>query len=156
MKTRILIAVLVASVAFNIAFVSGFLVKRGLSKRPHGEFRSFLDDDLNLNPQQKRQLDYIIQQFRLDLIQFKDDILEKRMDIIEEFSDPEFKVENLEESLSQLNQLQMQLNQIFLDNLVKICDELDNQQRLQFLMNLGKNWFFIDRSQRGERDEKKK
>lgn len=154
MKTKILITALVASLAFNIAFLSGFLLKRGPSKSPHGQFHSVLDHGLNLNPRQRRQLDYIIHQFRLDLIQFRDDILEKRMDIIEEFSDPEFKVENLEESLAQLNQLQMELNQIFLDNLVKICDELDNQQRLQFLMNLGKNWFFINRSRKDDRDEK--
>lgn len=150
MKTKILMIILVASVAFNIAFISGYVSKRSRSKAAGRNIQSVMDTGLDLSSEQKTQLDYIIKLFRLDVAQFKQDILGKRMDIIEEFSDPEFKVENLEESLSQLNQLQSRLNQVFLDNLVKICDELDNHQRLQFLMNLGKNWFFIDQSRRGE------
>ncbi len=86
-------------------------------------------------------------------------ILGKRIAIVEAMGDPEFDPEDVKTKTGELNELENQLNLVFVNSLIEITNVLDNQQRLNFLIKLSRNWFFMkekrkrsSRSEGGRRD----
>jgi len=133
---------LAASLALNLAFIASFIYKRmtpAQMRRPRRiEFASVIE----LNPQQKQEIEKISKKFRLDILRYKQDILDKRIEIIEELSDPEANLEIIEGKTKELNELEAQLNHNFIQTLMQVTSVMDSQQRINFLLKLSNNWFF--------------
>lgn len=146
-KCKWLKLVLAASLALNLAFTAPFVYNKFFAKhqKPLMVKETKLKEGLDLQPEQKKQLDTIIKTFRLTMMKYKRDILEKRIEIIDELGDPEFDPEIITTRTNELNKLENELNLLFVDNLVQVNALLEPQQRLHFLYKLSRNWFFIDK-----------
>lgn len=136
--------ILVASLAFNLAFVSTAVYRKFTPPR-ESTGKSIFKEDLNLKAEQKEQIKGIIKKFRISLLDYKQDILDKRIAIIEAMSDTEFNLEDIEKKTKELNEQENQLNLLFVDTLIRINDLLEPEQRLNFLYKLSQNWFFINK-----------
>jgi len=147
MKAKWLKLVLAASLALNLAFAVPYIYNKFFvkHKEPKKEIKLETKTTLNLQKEQKTQLDSIIKKFRLNLMRYKQEILEKRIDIIDELGDPEFDPETITTRTNELNQLENELNLFFVDTLIQINALLEPGQRLNFLYKLSKYWFFIDK-----------
>ncbi|MDQ1353217.1 MAG: Periplasmic heavy metal sensor [Acidobacteriota bacterium] len=146
-KCKWLKLVLAASLALNLAFTAPYVYNKLFAKqqKPLKVKELKLKEGLALRSEQKKQLDAIIKNFRLNMMKYKRDILEKRMAIIDELGDPDFDPEIITTRTNELNKLENDLNLLFVDNLVQINALLEPQQRLNFLYRLSRNWFFIDK-----------
>ncbi len=148
--------ILAASIALNVAFLSTTLYHwyhgnqthhRG--NRSQGETRVppplVIPDkiDFELRAEQRKDIHAIIKKFKMDMLNYKQDILDKRIAIIEALSDAEFNPDEIDKKTTELNELENQLNIIFVDALVQVNNILDAKQRLNFLLHLSKNWFFM-------------
>lgn len=142
--------VLAASLALNLAFAGPTIYNKvfGNGKQEKSTKEIKLKTGLNLREEQKEQLDKIIKAFKLNLLEYKQDILEKRIAIIDELGDPEFDPETITARTNELNELGNELNLLFVDTLVQINALLEPKQRLEFLVRVSKNWFFIDKSRK--------
>jgi len=152
---------LVASLALNAAFAGKYILRKINPPRHQKPFHKKLvknpgenpgvkqiRSELNLSKEQLKEVRSIIKQYRIDMLGYKQEILNQRIDIIESFSDQQFNQEDLTKKTAALNELENQLNLSFIATLVKINDLLDSQQRMDFLLKLSRNWFFIDDSGR--------
>jgi Spy/CpxP family protein refolding chaperone len=142
MKKRILPILLVASLALNAAFVVSYFM--GGKAEPEQEHQVRLDRDLNLSESQENKIQAIIRTFRLTLLRFKQDILSKRMELVEELGDPEFNSEKLTTRVEELNELENRLNLAFIDTIIEVSGILNSSQRIDFLLKLSRNWFFVE------------
>jgi Spy/CpxP family protein refolding chaperone len=156
MKAKWLKLVLTASLALNLAFAAPYVYNKFLVKdagsEPMKDIK--LKTTLDLQEEQKEQLDTIIKKFKLSLMRYKQEILEKRIDIIDELGDPEFDPETITDCTNELNKLENELNLLFVETLIQINALLDPGQRLNFLYKLSKNWFFIDKKNTPEKTKK--
>ncbi len=150
MKNKGLKILLVASIALNLAFFSGLGIKKFLNRDKKQETVLNFRIDLDIHQNQKKHLDTIIKQFRLQLIKSKQNILEKRIEIIEELSDPEVDFGILKTKTQDLNKYENQMNNIFVEALININNLLDEKQRLSFLLKLSQNWFFMEETADGK------
>ena len=150
MKNKGLKILVVASIALNLAFFSGLGIKKFLNRDKKQETVLNFRIDLNIHQNQKKHLDTIIKQFRLQLIKSKQNILEKRIEIIEELSDPEVDFGILKTKTQELNKYENQMNNIFVEALININNLLDEKQRLSFLLKLSQNWFFMEETADGK------
>ncbi len=150
MKNKGLKILLVASLALNLAFFSGLGIKKFLNRDNKQETVLNFRIDLDIHQNQKKHLDTIIKQFRLQLIRSKQYILEKRIEIIEELSDPEVDFGILKTKTQELNKYENQMNNIFVEALININNLLDEKQRLSFLLKLSQNWFFMEETADGK------
>ena len=151
MKIRWLILLLVASIAFNLAFIISGLTQKSPSPENRTPGNGLQVTDLNLNPDQREMLKSIIKKSRLDLSKFKQDILEKRIEIVEELSKADYDPETLKNKTDELNQLENTMNHLFIDTLIQANNLLHPDQRLSFMVGLGKNWFQFRRTGEGSR-----
>lgn len=142
MKKEIIKIILIASLAFNLAFVSAGIYRVINSEKPEKTRESAFSGKYELNKKQKSNLEEVVRSFRIKLAENKSDVLEKRIDIIELLGDPDFKTENLEKELLQLNYIEAELNNEFVSTLLKISAVLDQGQWIKFLYNLSRGWFF--------------
>ena len=144
MQNKWLKIILVASLAFNLAFVSTAVYRKFTAPR---ENRGKLMDkeDSKLKEEQKGKIKRIIKKFRISISDYKQDILDKRIAIIEAMSDTEFNLEDIEKKTEELNERENQLNLLFVDTLIRINALLEPEQRLNFLYKLSQNWFFINK-----------
>ncbi len=133
---------LIASLAFNIAFVSMVIYKKFGTEKSTPYVDTMTIDNIELNAKQKIDLSKIIGSFRATLTSYKSDILEKRIDIIESFGNPEYRVEKIIEDINLLNEIENKLNTGFAMTLIDINSILDSKQWLKFLYSLCRNWFF--------------
>ncbi len=134
---------LAASLAFNLAFVASS-VYRTIKWRQHIAKRHQLPAaGLALEEGQRKDLENIIRNFRIELLQFKQDIIAKRMEIVEGLGDPDLDIENLTSRTDELNELENQLNLAFVNTIMKVNTVLDPKQRIDFLLKLSRRWFFI-------------
>ena len=132
-----------ASLAFNLAFVSTAVYRKFTAPgENHGKF--ICKEDIKLDGEQKEKIKRIIKQFRISLLEYKQDILDKRIAIIEAMSDTEFNLDDIEKKTRELNERENQFNLLFVDTLIQINALLEPGQRLNFLYQLGQDWFFID------------
>ena len=147
MKAKWLKLVLAASLALNLAFAAPYIYNKFLikNKELEKEIKLKTKSTLNLQKEQKDQLDSIIKKFRLNMMRYKQEILEKRIDIIDELGDPSFDPQTITTRTDELNQLENELNLLFVDTLIQINALLEPGQRLNFLYKVSKNWFFIDK-----------
>jgi len=143
MKSKWIKVLLIASLALNLAFLSTTIIRKYCSTKNKISKEIIIKTDLNLKKDQKKKIQAIVKNFRVQLVQIKQDILEKRIEIIEELSDPEFNFEIVKAKTEALNDFENQLNANFVDTLMGINNLLDSKQRLNFLLKLSKNWFFI-------------
>lgn len=133
--------ILVASLALNTAFIVSYFF--GGKSNPEEENLEEYRMDLNLQDKQQKEIEAIIKTFRINLLRFKQEILSKRMEIIEELGDPEFDPENLKAKTNELNELENQINLGFINTLIEINGALSTRQRIDFLLKLSQNWFFV-------------
>lgn len=133
---------LIASLAFNIAFLSMVIYKKFGTEKNAPDVDILTNDNIELSDKQKIELSKIIGSFRVELTSYKSEILEKRIDIIESFGNPEFSVENIMEDISLLNEIENKLNTGFAMTLIEINSILDSKQWLKLLYTLSRNWFF--------------
>ena len=148
MKNKWVKIILVASLAFNLAFVSTALYKK--FSAPGKEVKEALKTGLKLQKDQEEEIKKIIGKFKINLLEHKQDILDKRIAIIEAMNDPEFNTGDIEKKTGELNELENQLNMIFVEALVQINNILNGRQRSDFLLRLSQNWFFMQEG--GHRD----
>ncbi len=139
---------LVISLAVNLAIAAPYLYREWSSKPGKPSRIMEISSKMDLGDEQKKQIDAIVNKFRLNLMQFKQDILEKRIDIIDELGDPEFDPANITAHTEELNKLQNELNLLFVETLMRINTHLDSEQRLDFLYRLSKHWFFLNKQLR--------
>jgi Spy/CpxP family protein refolding chaperone len=151
MKIRWVILLLVASLAFNLAFVISWLTQKSPPREIHAPDNGLYVADLNLNPEQRESLKSIIKKSRIDLSQFKQDILAKRIEVVEEMSNPDYDPEILRKKTDELNQLENEMNHLFIDTLIQANNLLHPDQRLSFMVGLGKNWFRFKKTGEGNR-----
>jgi Spy/CpxP family protein refolding chaperone len=139
--------ILVASLAFNLAFVSTAVYRKFFTpaQKPG---KSACKEDLKLKKAQKEKIKRIIKEFKINLSDYKQDILDKRIAIIEAMSDTEFNLEGIEKKTKELNERENRLNLLFVDTLIRINALLEPEQRLNFLYKLSRNWFFIDKDKK--------
>jgi len=149
MKNKGLKILLVASIALNLAFFSGFVIKKFMNRKTEPQSEIEAGINLNIHQNQKEMLDNIINRFRLQMIKSKQNILEKRIEIIEELSDPEVDFGLLRTRTQELNEYENQMNTTFVETLININNLLDEKQRLSFLLKLSQNWFFMKESASG-------
>ena len=149
MKNKGLKILLVASIALNLAFLSGFVIKKFLNRKTEPQSEIEAGINLNIHQNQRERLDNIINRFRLQIIKSKQNILEKRIEIIEELSDPEVDFGLLKTKTQELNKYENQMNTTFVETLININNLLDEKQRLSFLLKLSQNWFFMKESTSG-------
>lgn len=152
MKNKWVKIILIASLAFNLAFISTAIYKKFFVKTKKIEREIKFEDKLQIKDMQREEMNLISKKFNINYIKFKQDILEKRMEIIEELSDPEPNFENIEKLTAELNEMENQLNTNFVDTLAHINSILDSKQRLNFLYKLSKNWFFMENNKGGTND----
>ena len=158
MKTKWMKLILVASLALNLAFVSTVLYReyreitdRDRNKKTGYEQQQKHDAEItfkthfNLKEEQKEKIKKIIREFKINLMRYKKDILDNRIAIIEALGETEFDTENIETQTRQLNKLENELNLLFIDALIRIAALLEPGQRLDFLYEIGRNWFFIEK-----------
>jgi Spy/CpxP family protein refolding chaperone len=136
--------ILVASLAFNLAFVSTAVYRKFTAPRKNTG-KLVCKEDFKLKEDQKKQIRRIIKKFKISLSDYKQDILDKRISIIEAMSETEFNLEDIEKKTEELNERENQLNLLFVDTLIRINDLLEPGQRLNFLYKLSQNWFFINK-----------
>lgn len=149
MKIRWTILLLVASLAFNLAFIVSNLHNKARHTETVPVKNGLYIADLDLEMTQKKRLDIIIKKSRIDLSQFKQDILGKRIEVVEELSNPDYDPEALKKKIDELNQLENLMNHAFIDSLIQANNLLNPEQRLSFMVGLGKNWFRLQ-GDRGE------
>ena len=147
MQNKWLKIILVASLAFNLAFVSTAVYRKFLAPRQKPG-KLICEESLKLKQEQKEKIKRIIKKFRISLLDYKQDILDKRIAIIEAMSDTEFNLEDIEKKTKELNERENQLNLLFVDTLIRINDLLEPEQRLNFLYKLSQNWFFINKDKK--------
>jgi Spy/CpxP family protein refolding chaperone len=147
MNNKWLKLLLLASIAFNIAFIGSGLFRKAPGPKPEKSVETKqekpYDRALELRQTQKEDIGKIIKAFKIKMLESKQDILDKRIAIIEAMSDPEFDPEDVKTKTGELNELENQLNLIFVNSLIEITEVLDDQQRLNFLIKLSRNWFFM-------------
>ena len=155
MKTKGLKFILVASLALNLAFVSTILYQKIIDRsqdkktafeqeqKRHEEM--MLKTHFNLKDEQKEQIKKIIREFKINLMKYKQDILDNRIAIIEALGETEFNIEDIETKTKLLNRLESELNLLFVEALMRINALLEPEQRLSFLYEIGRNWFFIEK-----------
>ena len=146
MTSKGLKMVLVASIALNLALASGYVLKAFNSHPSNSPAETEIGVDLDIQPDQRKSLNQIFGQFRLQTTKFKQDIVEKRIEIIEELSNPDIDYQLLNTKTQELNEYENQMNNIFIETLLKINNLLDEKQRLSFLFKLSQNWFFVETS----------
>jgi len=146
-KSKWLKAFLAGSLALNLAFIITFSLRYfdQPGKKPPGIKEVAFDTSLGLTPEQKRHIATLTDDFKEKMVDFKHQMLEKRMDIFDELGDPEFDLDSLNAKVTELNELETKLTVIFVDSLVSITNIMDARQRISFLYNLSRSWFFIDR-----------
>lgn len=142
MKKEIIKIIFIASLAFNLAFISAGIYRTINSEKIEKSKESAFAARYELSEKQNISLEKIVKNFRIKLTENKSDVLEKRIDIIELLGDPEFKAETLEEELLRLNDIEAELNNAFVSTLLEISTVLDQGQWIKFLYNLSKGWFF--------------
>lgn len=142
MKREWIKILLIASLAFNIAFVSMAIYKRAGAIKSAQVVDIEAKNNFNLEKGQKEELLKIMGSFRAVLTSHKSDILEKRIDIIEGFGDPEFSTKSIMEDINLLNEIENKLNTDFAKTLFDINSILDSKQWLKFLYGLSRSWFF--------------
>ena len=144
--------VLAASLALNLAFVASFVFNKiDTPKRTAPE--NGIEQKMQLRKDQHKAIHSITKEFNVNFLKFKQDILDKRMEIIEEVGDPEFDPATLERRTNELNDLENQLNHSFVETMVQVSNILDSQQRLNFLIKLSKNWFFLEDRPSGAKND---
>jgi len=169
MANKWLKLLLAASIAFNIAFFAGNIYRNYQHKKkrpndyrqrtqphPKGPGLHFVKNKLNLDVEQKKQVGLIMKRFRMTMLQSKHDILNKRMEIIESLSDSEYDEEEIQTQTGELNKMENRLNLVFVETLIKLNEILDPRQRVDFLLQLSRNWFFMPPKApptRGEHDD---
>lgn len=144
MKTKWMKVIFIASLAFNLAFVSTSLYWE-FTGPPRTSEKLTAKEDLKLQKEQKEKISRIIWKFKISLSDYKQDVLDKRISIIEAMSGTEFNLEDIEKKTEELNELENKLNLLFVDVLIRINALLEPEQRLNFLYKLSKNWFFINK-----------
>ena len=142
MKKEIIKIVLIASLAFNLAFIGMGIFRMTTSEKVDKQSVSSFAGQYELSEDQSVKLDEIVRNFRIKLSENKSDVLEQRIDIIELLGDPEFTTETLDEKLQALNYIENQLNSEFVSTLMEIGAVLDDGQWTKFLYNISKGWFF--------------
>jgi uncharacterized membrane protein len=153
-KNRVLVLILIVSMALNLAFIASRLYSKIVNARPPAppafEFRT----GFRIDPAQKKRVEEIIRRFKIDSIMFKEDIVGKRIEILEELGNPGYDVNQIREKTGELNQIESQLNDRFIDTLLEISDALAIKQRLRLLYQLSTNWYFFDhRPEKGGQHE---
>ncbi len=147
MNNKWLKLILVASLAVNLAFISTAVYQKfntdiSQNKRIAPPPKA-PPPNLKLSEEQRRDIWKIMKGFKMDMLQYKQDVLDKRIAIIEAMSDEEFNPEEIEKKTAELNELENKLNFIFVEALVQVNNILDSQQRLNFLLRMSKDWFFV-------------
>jgi Spy/CpxP family protein refolding chaperone len=149
MNSKWLKIILAASLAFNLAFISAAIYQRVIKKDyRHNHLKRKVKEptgNLDLNKDQRSKINEIIKKFKFEKLQYKQEILDKRIAIIEAMNDIEFNPEDIETRTAELNQLENQLNLSFVEALIQINHILDSKQRMEFLLRLSRNWFFMNR-----------
>ncbi|MCP5046769.1 MAG: periplasmic heavy metal sensor [bacterium] len=142
---------LLASIAFNLAFVANGLYRKDPREKEPKEKRKVTppyERQLELRDEQKKEIKKIMKTFRMNMLESKQDILDKRIAIVEAMSDADSDEEDIKSRTAELNELENRLNLVFVNSLIEINKILDAQQRLNFLVKLSKNWFFIKNKRR--------
>jgi len=149
MKKEIIKIVLIASLAFNLAFIGMGIFRVIKTDKTDKQQGSSFAGQYELSEDQSAKLDEIVRNFRVKLSENKSDVLEKRIDIIELLGDPEFKTETLEEKLKELNEIENELNEEFISTVMEVGAVLDQGQWVKFLYNISRGWFFSGSGQQG-------
>lgn len=160
---------LAASLALNLAFISTMAYNKitgdkSFQKSSHGDpvkREQAFKEHLNLSNQQLTQIKKIIKDFKMKSMEHKQDILDARIAIIEAMGETDFNPQEVETKTNQLNLLENKVNQLFVESLMQTNALLEPEQRLKFLYNLSRNWYFIrrgpgHRSPRGEGRERRR
>ncbi len=140
MKINKLSIILIISLALNLGFVISFYVIKSHKIIHHKRVKEF---GINLNNEQKKELNQILNEFKIILFEKKQEILSKRIDIIDELGKPDFDINSINSIVEELNQTENTLNKDFINTIIKICHILNLEQKIEFLYKLSKNWFFL-------------
>jgi len=88
MKKEIIKIILVASLAFNLAFIGAGIFRVTKNDKTVIQQESSFAGQYKLSDDQKEKIDEIVQNFRVKLADNKSDVLEKRIDIVELLGGP--------------------------------------------------------------------
>lgn len=153
---------LAASLAMNLAFISTMVYNKATgdkSSRKHfrdpAKREQAFKEHLNLSDQQLAGIKDILKDFRMKSMEQKQEILDTRIAIIEAMGETDFNPQEIETKTNQLNLLENKVNHLFVESLMQTNALLEPEQRLKFLYNISRNWFFIRRGpgRRGPREE---
>jgi len=138
MKNKLLIALLIASLAVNLALTLTWLRRPRITaaKQPG-------NSSLLLHPEQNKSVNEIIHDFKIESLLLKDDILGKRVEIIEEIASPECDAREVDRCVHELNELENKLNELYVNVIINISEVLDPDQRLMLLYNLSREWYAL-------------
>jgi len=140
MKINKISIILIVSLALNLGFIISFYVIKSHKTNYH-----YRTNELNieLNESQKSEINKILNEFKINYYEKKQEILSKRIDIMEELGKPDYSMKSIDEILNELNTTENDLNKEFINTIIKICNILDNKQKIEFLYRLSKNWYFL-------------
>ncbi len=136
MKNRALTALLIASLAVNLALFITLLRKPQRFTRPVKE-----NTVMQLQADQQNQLQDIIQEFKIEALLLKDEVLNTRIEIIEEIANPEYDLNQVRLLVTELNEIENRLNELYVNAIISIGEILDPEQRLMLLYRLSMDWY---------------
>jgi len=146
-RQRILIALLLASLAVNVALALTFFHHRRPSRRPPPPVIDRpveIPADLDIHDDQRQALQEMIRRYRVDSLPIREDIMDRRVAIIEELGRPDFDPAAVRTMVGELNALEKTLNERFIDLLLQVGEMLDSRQRLHLLYRLSREWFHLE------------
>ncbi len=142
MSNRAVKYILIASLSFNLAFVSLGIYKRFIEEKKGNVIETKKGSLSELSSDNRREVEKIIDKFNKKMVNYRSEILDKRIDIIQEMGNPEFTSESVKSKIQELNKIENEMNDVFIDTLVDISSAISQKNWLKFLYNLSRSWFF--------------
>lgn len=146
-RWRVLVALLLASLAVNVALTLAFFHHRRPSRPPPPPVIDRpveIPTDLDIRADQRQALQEMIRRYRVDSLPLREDIMERRVAIIEELGRPDYDPAAIRTMVGELNALEKTLNERLIDLLLQVGEVLDSRQRLHLLYQLSRDWFHLD------------
>ncbi|HNX97998.1 MAG TPA: periplasmic heavy metal sensor [Candidatus Aminicenantes bacterium] len=146
-RWRVLVALLLASLAVNVALTLAFFHHRRPSRPPPPPVIDRpveIPADLDIRADQRQALQEMIRRYRVDSLPLREDIMERRVAIIEELGRPDYDPAAVRTMVGELNALEKTLNERLIDLLLQVGEVLDSRQRLHLLYRLSRDWFHLD------------
>ena len=149
MQNRLKKTLIIISVTLNLLLVSFLVIRVLIPTLQHSKRlvrpSLFSDKNLNLNPEQKIEIEELLKEFSVNLVSIKQEMINKRMGIIDELSSPEPNLDLISSYVEESNKLESDLNLGFVEVLINVSNILGPGQNIDFLLKISRRWLHFGR-----------